>query len=270
MKLDIDPAKVLYAIGAVFGIAAVLYFTRDIVFDLSITVRAVLLLFAFVVFLIAAMATTRVGLNLVLYVFAAAAYLAFIVYILSRFSVGADGTFLALLISALLFLALGYLVREQNLTLSPRMARYVVVGVALLAVVLVGADVVASDVAYEMNINTEGQIEDNGEVVIGTLTIDNRFVFREPIDVPRAFACIYVDELRPHPVQYRVGEDRVPNYIPGSGTITATMSVRLNDEEIAAVDGPLPIVQADECPAESEDLQIVVVMGDEMPRPPRR
>lgn len=269
MNLDIDPTKILYAVGAIFGIAAVLYFARDIVFDLSITVRAVLLFLAFVVFLIAAMATERAGFDLVLYLFSAAAYLAFLTYTLSRFDVGADGTFLALLVSAILFLALGYLIREQGILPSPRTARYVIVGVALIAVVIVGADVVAGGVDYRVTTNEEGNSNDRGEVVVGTLTIDNRFVFREPIDVPAAFACIYIDGVRPYPVQYRVGEDRVPDYLSGSNSITAEMTVRLTDEERETINAPISIERAEECPAESEDSQIVVVLGDDPPQPPR-
>jgi hypothetical protein len=44
MDLDVDPARILLVVGVLFGIAAVLYFARDIVFELSITVRAILLL----------------------------------------------------------------------------------------------------------------------------------------------------------------------------------------------------------------------------------
>lgn len=274
MRFDVDPAKVLYAVGVVFGIAAVLYFARDIVFDLSITVRALLLLLAFVVFLVAAVGSDRTSVVLVSSVLSAAAYLAFLGYTLSRFDVGADGTFLALLVSAALFLGLGYLVRERRIFPSPRTARYAVVGVLLVAVLMVGVDLIVSDVGYDVTIEDEGVVDDGGEVVVGTLTVDNQFVFREPIDVPEAFACLFVPgmdeyEMRPQPIQYRVGEDRVPDSVPGGTTITARMTVRLADEEASTVDGPIPIERVDACPDESENPRIVVVMGDDMPRPQR-
>lgn len=274
MRFDVDPAKVLYAVGVVFGIAAVLYFARDIVFDLSITVRALLLLLAFVVFLVAAVGSDRTSVVLVSSVLSAAAYLAFLGYTLSRFDVGADGTFLALLVSAALFLGLGYLVRERRIFPSPRTARYAVVGVLLVAVLMVGVDLIVSDVGYDVTIEDEGVVDDGGEVVVGTLTVDNQFVFREPIDVPEAFACLFVPgmdeyEMRPQPIQYRVGEDRVPDSVPGGTTITARMTVRLADEEASTVDGPIPIERVDTCPDESENPRIVVVMGDDMPRPQR-
>lgn len=274
MELDVDPAKVLYVVGALFGVAAVLYFARDIVFELSITVRALLLLFAFVGFLVSALASSRSPFVPVFAVLSAAAYLAFLGYTLSRFNVGSDGTFFALLVSAVLFLLLGYVVRERDVSPSRRTAQYAIAGLVLVAVLAVGADVVASDVEYGVNTADEALLEDGGDVVIGTVTIDNQFVFREPIDVPDALACIYVpgmaeSEMRPDPVRYRVGEELVPDSIPGSSSISASMIVRLSDEEVETVGGSMPVERADECPAESADPRIVLVLGDAMPRPPR-
>lgn len=274
MNLEVDPAKVLYAVGVLFGVAAVAYFARDLVFELSITVRALLLLLAFVVLLVAALAATRSAFVLVFAVLSAAAYLAFLAYALSRFDVGADGTFLALFVSAGLFLALGYLVRERDVRPSTTTARYAAVVVLVLAAVLVGADVAASEVTYAVDLSDEAAVDERGRVVLGAVTVENRFVFREPVDVPQAFACIYVPamaeyDMRPHPVEYRVGEGRVPDSVAGTGTLSVTMMVRLTDEEAATVDGPLPVELADACPDAGEAPRIVVVMGDDMPRPPR-
>lgn len=273
MNFEVDPAKILYAVGVLFGVAAVAYFARDIVFELSITVRALLLLLAFIVLLVAALSAARKTFVLVFAVLAAAAYLAFVAYTLSRFDVGADGTFLVLLVSAGLFLGLGYLVRERDFSPSSTTARYAAVAVILVAAALVGADIVASEVTYNIAVEDEAVVGDRGQVVLGTLTMENQFVFREPIDRPQALACIYVpamdeSDMRPHPVEYRVGEDRVPDTIPGAGTITATMTVRLTDEEAATIDGPMPIERAEECPEASDEPRIVVVTGDDMPRPP--
>lgn len=274
MNFEVDPAKVLYAVGVLFGVAAVAYFARDIVFELSITVRALLLLLTFVVLLVAALTAARKTFVLVFAVLSAAAYLAFVAYTLSRFDVGANGTFSVLLVSAGLFLALGYLVRERNLTPSATSARYAAVAVVIVAVALIGADVAASEVTYEVGVEDEAVVGDRGQVVLGSITVENRFVFREPFDLPQSYACIYVPameayDMRPHPIQYRVGEERLPNSIPGTGTLTVTMAVRLTDEEAATIDGPLPIEHAEECPEAGDGPRIVVVTGDDMPRPPR-
>ena len=274
MEADVDPAKVLYVVGALFGVSAVLYFARDIVFELSITVRALLLLLAFVGLLLTALASSRSPFVPVFAVLSAATYLAFLGYTLTRFGVGTDGTFFALLVSAALFLLLGYLVRERALSPSRRTAQYAIAGLLLAGVVLVGADVVAGDLEYDMRTAEEVAIEGGGEVVVGTVTIDNQFVFREPVDAPDAFACIYVPGMeygmRPEPVGYRVGGERLPDSIPGSTTVSANMTVGLSSEEAATVAGPMPIERAAECPAESSTARIVIVLGEGMPRPPRR
>lgn len=270
MNLDVDPAKVLYALGVLFGVAAVLYFARDIVFELSITVRALLLLLAFVVLLVAALVADGTAAVLGSSLLSAAAYLAFVTYTITRFDLGADGTFFALLVSAALFLGLGYLVRERGLAPSRRTAGYVTLAVVLVGVALVGADVAASEVEYDATLDDEVDAAGAGEVDLGTLTVENRFVFREPIDPPRAFACAYApgtDNLTafPGPVDYRVGEDWLPDSVPGSGTIVADMRIYLREEYVAAVDGPVPIVEAETCPAEAEEPQIVVIVGEDRP-----
>jgi hypothetical protein len=280
MNYDVDPATVLTAVGVIFAVAAVAYFARDIVFDLSITVRALLLFLAFAALLVSALASTRDAVVVIESVLAAAAYLAFLTYTLSRFEVGADGTFLALLVSAILFLALGYLLQERGVSPSKRTARSAVVAIALLAVVLIGADVAASEVTYDVQIAEEATVGDDGVTSVGTLTVDNKFLFREHLEEPRAFACIYrtgtadgnaTDEppWRPHPIEYRVDGERLPDTVPGGATITAAMTVRLGDEERATADGSIPVERAESCPPESTGQRIVVVRGTEVPRPPR-
>lgn len=274
MDFDIDPAKVLYAVGVVFGVAAVVYFARDIVFELSITVRALLLFLAFVVLLVAGLAATRQAFVVISAVLSAVAYLAFIAYSLSRFEVGADGTFLALLISAGLFLTLGYLVREHNVAPSAPTPLYVTIGVVLIGAVFVGADVAASDVTYDITLQDEAAVDERGEVVLGTIKVENQFVFHEHLDLPQTFACIYFPEMpesdrRALPVRYNVDDGRVPNSIPGSRSMTVTMTVRLSDEIATRIDNKVPIERAVTCPDGIDVSRIVVVTGDDVPRPPR-
>ncbi|MHB9288822.1 hypothetical protein ACKVMT_17475 [Halobacteriales archaeon Cl-PHB] len=275
MRLNVDPAKVLYVVGVTFGIAAVLYFARDIVFDLSITVRAMLLLLAFLVFLLGAVAAEQPVVVTGSSLLSAAAYLAFLGYTLSRFDVGADGTFLALLVSALLFIALGYAVRDRQVAPARRQVRYVIAGIVLVGVVFTGADVAASGVDYDIEIADDASVGADGEVVVGTLTIESTFVFREKLAAPRAYSCIYVPdmtdyEMRPHPVQYRVGEDRLPDTVPGTRSITASMAIRLTKQEVQNVSSRIPVERAEACPEERDEPLVVVVLGDDIPQPARR
>jgi len=273
MKRQLDPARILYAVGILFGIAAVLFFARDLVFELSITVRAALLFFAFIACLIGTVAVDRSEYVLGFAVLGAVAYLAFLVYTIPRFDIGSEGTFLALLVSASLFDALGYLFRERELAPSRTTIRFLVVGVILIAMLFIGADVLASGVAYDVNVTDAETIGDRGQVQLGTVTVANRFLFREPIDIPQAFACIYIPgagdlPMRPHPVHYRVDGERVPDSVPGDATLQVSMTVQLTDDERGSIDGPLQVDRATECPDTSETARILVLFGDNRPLPP--
>jgi hypothetical protein len=273
VRFDIDPAKVLYAIGFLFGVAAVLYFARDLVFELSITVRSLLLLFTFIGFLVGTVAAGRSEFVLGFAVLGAATYLAFLAYTIPRFNVGSEGTFLALLVSAGLFVALGYLLRERELAPSRSTTRALLVAVVVLAAVSVGADIVASGVQYGIEVNDAATPGERGQVELGTVTLETRFLFREPIDVPRAFACIYVPgatefDMRPQPVDYRVDGDRLPDSLPGGQTLQVSMSIRLSDEETAALDGAIPIERASNCPETSDTARVLVLFGEDRPLPP--
>lgn len=273
MRFDIDPGKVLYAIGIVFGIAAVLYFARDLVFELSITVRSLLLLLTFIGFLIGTVAADRTEFVLGFAVLGGATYLAFLAYTIPRFNVGSEGTFLALLVSAGLFVALGYLLRERELAPARSRTRALLAAVVILAVVSVGADIGASGVDYGIAVNDAATPGERGQVELGTVNLENRFLFREPIDVPRAFACIYVPgatefDMRPQPVDYRVGGDRLQDSVSGGQTLRVTMTIQLSDEETAALEGPIPIERASNCPETSDTTRVLVLFGEDRPLPP--
>ncbi len=204
-----------------------------------------------------------------MYVLSAAAYLAFLWYTLSRFAVGADGTFLALVFSACLFLGLGYLLREREFSPPPQTTRYVIVAVALIGVVFLGADLGLSEVEYEISIHDEAQLDERGEVEIGTITATNQFVFREPIDMPRPLVCAYGFDREVRPVALQTGEGSMPQTVPGGKTVTATITTRFNEEEYEAVDWPIPVETATQCPDDAEAPRLVIVTNDEFPQPPR-
>lgn len=96
MRFDIDSGKLLYALG--------------VVFDLSITVKAALLLLAFVAFLVAGLTLQRDVLD------AVAVALAGVTYVVVRYEPSETGIFLLLALSAGLFVSLGDALRERNLT----------------------------------------------------------------------------------------------------------------------------------------------------------
>ncbi|MFB6222774.1 MAG: DUF1109 domain-containing protein [Haloarcula sp.] len=74
MRLAIDSGKLLYVLGILFAIAALLYFVRDVVFGLSITVKSALLLLGFIAFFVAGIALERDVLDIVAFALSGVTY----------------------------------------------------------------------------------------------------------------------------------------------------------------------------------------------------
>ncbi|WP_121820271.1 hypothetical protein [Halostella salina] len=267
MKFEFDGSKVLYAVGVVFGVAALVYFARDLVFDLSLTVKAALFLVGFLALFVAATAVRRAGLDAVLYVLSAATYVAFVAYLLSRFEFGESGVFVALAASSALFVGLGYLHRERGLRTDTGTARRAVAVLLAVAALLVAVDLAVGGLVYTATVADEAVVDDRQGVALGTVTAENGFVFRETADFPRATACVYTDERRDRPVEYRDDGDywSTPDSVGGGGTAEVELWTWLSDEERAAVgNGTIPVERADSCPAESavSEPRIVVVFAE--------
>ena len=200
MDFDIDSGKLLYALGVLFAAAAFLYFVRDVVFGLSITVKAVLLLLAFVGFFVAGVAVQRDVLDVVGFALSGIAYVVFVGYVVVRYDPGETGTFLLLAASAAVFLGLGYVLRMRELTVSRRTATAVVAALVVLGTVLVGVDAVGGGVTYDLETESSVTVEpptrvpDRGyvstEVTVGTVTASNEFVFTRAFDLPSLRGCL--------------------------------------------------------------------------------
>jgi hypothetical protein len=200
MNFDIDSGKLLYALGVLFAAAALLYFVRDVVFGLSITVKAILLLLTFVVFFVAGVAVQRDVLDVVAFALSGIAYVVFVGYVVVRYDPGETGTFLLLAASAAVFLGLGYGLRVRELTVSRRTAAGVVAGLVVLSAVLVGVDAVGGGVTYDLETESSVTVDppprgpDRGyvpvEATIGTVTARNEFVFTRAFDLPELRGCL--------------------------------------------------------------------------------
>lgn len=276
MKFDIDSGKLLYALGVAFAAAALLYFVRDLVFELSITVKAALLLFAAVAFFLGGLAVHRDVLDVVGFALAAVSYVVFVGYVVVRYQPGDTGTFVVLAVSAVLFLALGYLLRERNLTVTRQTA---VVGVAALLVVsavLVGADVLGGGVTYQFEHEQSVTVEAPGdlppeqryverEVEIGTMTATNEFVFTRALSLPPLRGCLVgVDTPRRNDVwlSYAYPSYERPNTIPGGATrqfaVEASLPIDANRTDVVTYD----IERGSDCDGDRASPTLLVQIDD--------
>lgn len=199
MRFAIDSGKLLYALGVVFAAASLLYFSRDVVFGLSITVKAALLLLAFVALLLAGLTVQRDVLDVVAFALAGVTYIIFVGYVVFRYDPGETGVFFLLAFSAGLFVTLGYLLRAGELTVRRRQATGVAAGLLVLSVALVGVDAVGGGVTYDLTTESSITIEPSADRPtpyserdrrVGTLTASNDFVFTRALSLPPLSGCL--------------------------------------------------------------------------------
>ena len=261
MATTFRSTDVLYALGALLGVVTVLYFSVEIVLSFAPAVKSVVLVLSFVAFFLLAIVATR-ALAVVCYVLAAATYLVFLGYTLVRFAFGTDAIFLSLAASSVLFVGLGYLVRERGFGTSRRR-----VGTALLVVLVLVAAVSAFDVlgakpTYTLELDEEADLSTRAYMIpIGTVTAKNDFVLSRTAEPPSYEVCVYTPEKRRAYVQ--TGNLYGGSVLLDSGE-SREFKVRMEVPPLPG--GPtaggfdtIPVERAAECPETSTEPKIVVV-----------
>jgi hypothetical protein len=290
MNLQIDGGKVLYALGVLFALGAFVYFIRDVVFGLSITVKAALLFLTFLAFLLVGLWIDRDALDVVAYAIASLAYVVFLGYVISRYDPSETGIFLLFTLSATLFVGLGYAVRDGGIAVPDRTVRYTIVALVGVCVLLVGADVASADVDYTAELDEEATLTVPDRVAadaeptdvvplrgrIGTLTVRNDGPFTRPVDLPSMRGCVVGTNAtasdRGTSIRYAQRSYERSDRIDGGGerahAVTAELAVRAN----ATHDGSMTfaIERGTDCDVSREVPTIVVIVGaeDATARPP--
>lgn len=274
MALGIDREKLLYGVGVLLGVAAAAYFGFQLFDQVSPVTTAVVLFAGFLAFLIAGVGADAELLDVVAYAFAAGCYLVFVAYVPSRFDTGDGGTFLLLAGSSAFFVALGYLSQQGRLVLSERHAGIGVIVVVVVAVGVVGVDLVGAQPSTTTEFEDGVEVPDERErVTLGTLTVRNGFFLPREMDVPRFQACVYGPDFRPAPLGYdptarsellRGGGSRQYDLVmPGRAFYRENGTLREGFQD----GGSVPVVERSECPESPEEPKVVVV---ENPLPPYR
>jgi xanthosine utilization system XapX-like protein len=274
MRFAIDSGKLLYALGVLFAAAALLYFVRDVVFDLSITVKAALLLLGFVAFFIAGLALERDVLDVVAFALSGVSYVVFVGYVVVRYSPGETGTFLLLAASAGLFVGLGYTLREGIPTPSRRTAAVALGGLLVVSGVLVGADALSGDVAYDVQTTesvtvTVADAERTGDEYalvsreMGTVTAANPSPFLRALEFPAVSGClvgptdgdreeVYLD------IDSRWDEDTIGGSATVSRPITGEFHLDVNRTEPRT----LAVERGINCNVERSEPTIAIQVGE--------
>lgn len=275
MRLSIDSGKLLYALGVLFAAAALLYFVRDVVFDLSITVKAVLLFLGFLAFLVAGFTLRRNALDAVAFALGGVTYVVFVGYVVVRYSPGETGTFLLLALSAALFVGLGYVLRAGGLTVPTRQARLAVVGLLVLGVGLVGADAVSGGVTYAVETEDSVTVEPvrtdepvpyrATEVRLGTVIATNPSPFTRALSLPSLSGCLAGVESVPREdvwISYDYEAGPLPNTVDGGATRELPVRASLPVDANATAATTYAVERGDDCDVERESPTLVVSVTD--------
>lgn len=199
MDLNVKTSHLMYIVGIILGIVAVVYFGREIIVDLSPTIKSALLLIAFPTFIAGGSMIRKRIIDKFLYVLSVFSYLVFLWYIFNTFELGSNTIFIALVISSIIFIGIGYQ-WEKGVKIAKKWKKVVLVGLLIFAVGLVSLDVAGSQPSYELHprerVSFEGAWEGRGEqrIPIGNLVIRNDFLFSRYTDLPSLSACLYTPE----------------------------------------------------------------------------
>ncbi len=276
MRFALDSGKLLYALGVAFAAAALLYFSRDVVTGLSITVKAALLFLAFVGLFLAGLTVQRDVLDVVAFALAGVTYVVFVGYVVFRYGPGEAGTFLLLGFSAALFVTLGYLVRADEITVPRRRATGVAAGLLLLSVALVGVDAVGGDVTYELETESSVTVDPPGDGPtpysqrahrVGTLTASNDFVFTRALSLPELGGCLVgVDSRTDVYVSYEYPGYDQPDTIAGGTTREFPVIAEFPTDRNETQPVTYAVERGSDCGAERDRPTLLVSLRDENPR----
>lgn len=277
MDVDVDSAYILYGLGAVLGIISVLYFGQEVLLSLSPTVKSIILFLSFAFFFVSGHYTRTALLDTVLYILSAGAYIIFLGYTIFRFTFSTNQVFVALALSSVLFIGLGYVVREQRFTLPTRAVRFTLAGIAVIVLALVLFDAVSPQATTELELEDMVNAEDaaDNDAVIGTFTLRNPFVFSRMVDVPRFSGCLHAPNLEGPMPTFIETRDPGPGLLHGGEVRTVDLTVRfrvippdverdgLTQDDYREL-GEIPIQQMSECP-ETIDTAMLVVTDETGP-----
>lgn len=257
-----DTRSVSEAVGVLAALVALACFARTVAPTLSLTVQSALLGLAGVVTLVGA-GTTGWGEGLT--------YLAILLFVggaaygASTHPIGADGTVALALGTMAVALVVVFLHQGHLLALRPREAVAVLLILALVGGGLVGADLRADPVNYEIRTPSETQVPADPAateaLAVGTATATNPSPFREQVAFPPARACLFNGTARvTSPVLYMTDGEYYPRGIGGSGTIEARMTVFATAATVESMNRTVPVERRQSCPERSGRQRIVVVV----------
>ncbi len=257
MDFEFDSSYIIYGFGAILGVVSLVYFGSEIILGLSPTVKAILLILVFALFFISANYNATGFLSKSFYLLSAASYMVFLFYLPGRFDFTTDQTFALLAVSSVLFMLLGYYLKEGKIKINRKYFWIFTAIILALGAVLMPFDAYGAQPTYRLNLEDTVTLSENEESDLGTLTVENEFLFSREVEMPSYSACLHFSKTFDLPVYYR---DR-PGLIGGGESIQidfGTSSRRALDELNRTSIEDVSLIKGEKCPEASKEPSIVV------------
>lgn len=201
----VDASIIMYAFGVIFGVISILYFTRDILVSLSVTVKS-LVLYAVSIFMFSLSIFVSSGvISVILMIFFGSSYTFATSYVWKTYRFEKLGRFLILATSSVILLSIGRSLQTDLFTNLQGMISIVGVGLVPLIVVIL---VSAIDIMEEENITYKFEFKDTisditeAQCSIGELEIENNSYFRRKFESPNIEAKLSLNDEKGLPVSY--------------------------------------------------------------------
>lgn len=191
---SIEPSLVVYAFGAIFGVLSILYFARDILLSLSLTVKSIIMYAFSLSLLVLGVSVGNSILSIVLLVVGGAGYAISSFYVIRWYNRERMGRFILFAISSVLFVLLGWLI-SSGATSELSIQNSVIISGILILVSIVASVTdwrEGNTVRYEANIREK--VGEDGEV--GTIKISNNSrMFRKTFSTPNVNGTIEINDF---------------------------------------------------------------------------
>lgn len=269
-NLELDTSFALNIFAILFFIISVIYFSAEVVFQLSPLTKSFLLISMTSIIIAAGIKFSNKIWSILAYITGFISYIIFLSYSLAKFSPGREVVFASLLGSAILFSALGSLISKKKLKLDFKRFKIFAAAVLLIAGGLTAFDMTGPEADYNIQLEDSIQIQE-GENQLGTVKVENRFLLPRDYEVPDYRAC--GPENRRQDIHLDVA-----SYETDSGTISGRETKKFginytaremvvkedeNSERELAISGNYKVRSSDKCPADRENRTIYIFEDDE-------
>ena len=209
---SINPSSIMYIFGLLFGALSVLYFAKDILLSLSITVKAYALFVLSTLVFSVSFLFTNSTLYVVLIALSGIAYSIAVIYTWNTNPLDRTPRFLLLLVSSILFVGTATGVQNGVFSSNTNFVLAFVGGLFGIFLVLSVIDV-NEDSPVNCQISMSDEIEVDKRAVIGTFNIENEGMFRRRYERP-SFKIFYKNNEEKYEIPFSI-EKREDNKTVG-------------------------------------------------------